>query len=130
MPHLCFGTDVLRNALRPYAASIQRCFEQGLTVSQCAACLAATEGDLRNSVGPLELASPTGCRAIREIFWMTQADRPEALFQILLGRGRTSIAAWEVTVRFIAEHRPHLLSWIPPAYRSQVEEALGIPIEL
>ena len=130
VPHLCFCTDILRNALRPYAGSVQRCFEQGLTVSQCAACLAATEPNLRNSITPQELASPTGSRAIREIFWMTQEEKPEALFQILLGQNHSTVATWGPTVRFIAEQHPHLLSWIPAAYRGQIEEALGAPIEL
>ncbi len=116
-------TDAMRQALLPYTGIVHRCFLQGMTVAQCAAFLSATVVRLRD-FPETGLGSPAGHRAIREVLWMHEAERPEALFHLILNLDGGAIEAKRVAARLFAEEHPGFLSWVPPAYQGQVHSAL------
>ncbi len=113
----------MRNTLSPYAAVIYRCYLQGMTVAQCAAFLSATEDRLRD-LPETRLRSPAGYRAIREVLWMHDAERPEALFRLILNLNGGATEAKRIAARLFADQHPGFLSWVPEAYQWQVGSVL------
>ena len=60
---------------------------------------------------------------------MQEAERPEALFQLLLNRADGGTEEKRIAARLFAEHHRGFLSWVPAAYQDRVESALRFQSE-
>ncbi len=121
MADLSPETESLRQSLLPHADLIQRCFDRGLTVQQCAEYLAFARE--RSECLTLDrLSSQPGLEAIQEVFWTQQADPPMTLFEKILGRTAGRHATWDRSLKFMARSHPYFLSWVPAAALGQETE--------